>query len=326
MLEEIGRARRSVCIEMYILVDDARGTEFISLLEQKARGGVRVKLVLDSFGSFGLSGKAVSALRASGVEVLFFSRWLHRLHRKLIIIDEHTAITGGVNIHREAEAWADLAVRVRNHRVVRTALRLFCMTYFRAGGKDASLRPFLRHDPLAAPGTSFLSYGPRTKLKHVYQEHIFGAQKTIKLATPYFAPGRWLMAALDAAALRGVQVDVIVPQTTDSWFMDRVNRFYMKKMERTKVRFFLYPGMNHAKVLVLDDEAALVGSQNLDSLSFEFNLESGILMNDPDVVEHVFRIMEEWERESKIFHANSYVRRWYDRILAPLIRLFQPFL
>jgi len=329
MLREIGRAEHSIYIEMYIMIDDTRGGEFIELLSQKAGSGVRVKLVLDSFGSFSLSGSAIEMLRASGVEVLFFSRWLHRLHRKLLIVDERIAITGGVNIHRGAEGWADLALRLEGRHTVRTALHLFAKTYFMAGGKDPYLHQFLQANLFRKLKTSFLHYGPHEKkktLKRLYKEKLFEAKRSIMIVTPYFAPDRWLIGALDAAVLRGVVVAIVVPQLSDSWFMDRANRFYMQKMTKTNVQFFLFPKMNHAKVFVIDEREALVGSQNLDALSFNRNIESGVMIENQDIVRDISMIVEKWKSESERFQKARYARQWYDYVLAPIIRLLQPFL
>ena len=326
MLAEIEQAEHSIFIEMYIMVDDTRGFEFIKALEKKARAGVQVKLVLDSFGSFSLSNDAIDKLRASGAEVLFFSRWLHRLHRKLLVVDEQVAITGGVNIHRDARHWADFALRMKGGRVIRTALQSFAKIYFKSGGKDSSMRRFLKHSLFAKTGASFLSYGRRMRLKRLYKEKLFTAKHSVVLVTPYFVPDRWLVEALDGAALRGVSVDIVLPQKSDSWFMDRSNHFYILKMAKTNVRFFLYPKMNHAKIFIVDEAEALIGSQNIDALSFNRNVESGVLINDNEVVADISRIVKTWENESKIFRGNEYRRRWYDYILAPIIRLLQPFL
>lgn len=329
MLGEITRAERSIFIEMYIMVDDARGAEFIRLLGEKARSGVLVKLVLDLFGSFSLSNDAVTALRASGVEVFFFSRWLHRLHRKILIVDERIVITGGVNIHYSAATWTDLALRIRERHAVRAALGVFAKTYYMSGGTDISMQRYLHGPVFNEAKNSFQQYsslGKKKTLKRLYTEKLFGAKNSVVLVTPYFAPDRWLVAALDAAALRGVTVDILIPETGDSWFMDRVNHFYILKMVKTNVRFFLFSKMNHAKVLVVDEKEALVGSQNLDSLSFNLNVESGLLVRDQKMVGDIARIVESWKEESVVFPKGVYVRRWYDYILAPVIRLFQPFL
>ena len=281
--------------------------------------------------------------RAAGVEVLFFSRWLHRLHRKLLVVDERVAISGGVNIHSGAESWADLAVRVSGRRAVRVALGLFAKTYFMAGGTDPAMRPFLlRHALFGGGAAEFLRYGPDEAgeaqemqkaeaphgqtLKALYKEKLFGAARSIRLVTPYFAPDRWLVAALDAAVLRGVTVEILVPKKCDLWFMDRVNLFYILKMSRSSVSFFLYPKMNHAKVLLIDGREALVGSQNLDALSFNRNIESGVLVADPALAGEISAVVESWKAESEAFPKGAYRREWYDYVLAPVIRIFQPFL
>ena len=325
MLSEIEQAKTSIFIEMYIMVDDMQGNKFIEILKRKAREGVKVKLVLDSFGSFSLSNDAISELRKSGAEVLFFSRFLHRMHRKILIVDENILITGGVNIHRSAEGWEDLSLRVKSRFVVRVALRLFANSYYKVGGQDAALRKFLKGSKSSRNETRFFSFGPHKRLKQLYKEKLFAAKQSIQIVTPYFVPGRWLRAALDTAVLRGVAVEIIVPKISDSWFMDRANYFYISKLKKS-FQFVLFPRMNHSKILIVDKAGVLVGSQNLDALSFDYNLESGVFMTEPEAVQSVVQIVEEWKRESEIFRAEAYTPRWYDYILSPIVRLLQPFL
>ncbi len=329
MLREVERAERSICLEMYILVDDdADGALFIDALVAKARRGVAVRLVLDGFGSFSLSRAALEKLKDAGAEVIFFSHWLERLHRKLLIVDEHIAIAGGVNIHAGARLWTDLAFKVSGRHSVRLALHAFAKTYTRAGGTDPAIAAYAKHSA-GKTKVDFLHHWPgerRRTLRHLYEEKLRAAQSSVLLVTPYFVPDRWLMALLDQAALRGVRVDVIIPKLSDSWFMDRANHFYLLQMQKTKVHFFLYPKMNHAKVLVVDESEALVGSQNLDSLSFNRNAESGVVFSDTEVVGRILRIVTVWKGESRPIEEERYTRQWYDYVLAPVIRLFQPFL
>ncbi len=329
MLREIERARHSVFIEMYIMLDDTPGFDFVETLRRKSRAGVAVKLVLDSFGSYSLGAAAVGSLRADGVEVLFFSRWLHRLHRKLLVVDEAVAITGGVNIHGSAHGWADLALKLTGRRALKTALHLFAKTYDRAGGIDSRVIRYRKIPVARRLKNAFREYGPRdTKqtLKRFYSEKIAGARQSVRLVTPYFVPDRWLVTVLDAAALRGVSVEVIIPETCDSWFMDRANFFSSLKMSKTNVSIYLFPKMNHAKVLLVDDREALVGSQNLDSLSFNVNSESAVQVSDQAMVADIAGILSGWKQQSRLFVPGAVVRRWYDRALAAIVRIFQPFL
>lgn len=324
MFETIRSAEHSIYIEMYIMVDDTEGFDFFALLEEKARAGLTVKLVLDSFGSFAVSRAAVSSLKEAGAEVLFYSRFFRRMHRKTVIVDEQVVISGGVNIHQSASAWRDLAFRISGQGYIHSFLRSFTKAYFRAGGEDSSLRRFSRRSILSRIG--HLPGRQHRTLRHFYEAKISAAQRSICLIAPYFAPDRWLITALDQASLRGVSVEILIPKRLDIWFMARVNNFYMLKMSKTHAKFFLYPHMNHAKALLLDREEGLIGSHNLDSLSFNINKESGIFFADREMVADLTKIIEGWKAESELFVSSEHKRQWYDYLLAPIIRILRPIL
>jgi cardiolipin synthase len=109
MYEAISLAESSIFFEMYIFEDNTVGFDFITLLADKAKSGIKVKILLDAFGSLGLPKERVSALQEAGVEVLFFSHFLHRVHRKILVVDNKVAFMGGVNVHQGAVDWRRLS-------------------------------------------------------------------------------------------------------------------------------------------------------------------------------------------------------------------------
>ena len=123
MFEAILNAKKSIYLEMYIFQNDMKEFDFFHLLKEKAKQGLQVKLILDSFGSAGLSDSAISELKEAGVEMLFLSYLLHRMHRKVLIVDERVAFIGGVNLHRDSRFWNDLMVKIKG-KLVRERLFL----------------------------------------------------------------------------------------------------------------------------------------------------------------------------------------------------------
>src|SRR3989338_7537733 len=113
MYEAISNAQKSIYLEMYIFDDGMTEFDFFKLLLQKAKQGLKVKLIMDSLGSSGLSGEAVSELDKAGVEVLSLSYLLHRMHRKVLVVDELVAFVGGVNLHQNSRFWNDLMVSIK---------------------------------------------------------------------------------------------------------------------------------------------------------------------------------------------------------------------
>lgn len=318
-------AKNSVYLEMYIFQDDMVDFNFLELMKEKAKSGLRVRVILDYFGSYSLSNKVIQDLRDAGVELIFLSYFLHRTHRKILIVDEKIAFIGGVNFHQSASLWNDLMVQI-DGELVSFITKSFAKTYTECGGKDPALLVHNKIKILKDTVQDWLvEHSPiknKYNLKKIYKKHLSSAQKSVVLVTPYFMPKRWLIAALHQANMRGVNVEILVPQNTDSYFIDRVNHFFMHKLSQLGVNFYLEQHMNHAKIMIIDDKEAIIGSNNLDYLSFEMNSEVGIFFNNPHAIHRISKIISEWKKDTILFETKTYNMRWYDYILYILIRVF----
>jgi len=324
MYEAVAMAQQSIYLEMYIFQNDMEHFNFFDILKQKAQQGVQVKLILDSFGSMALSREAVQELKSSGAEVLFLSFLRHRMHRKVLIVDESIGFIGGVNLHQTARFWNDLVVRI-NGEFVRQLVKSFAKSYKHAQGKDPVFLQQSKKIVLQKVNAWLIEHSPVRKnfhLKKAYQKHLTAAQKSIVLVTPYFMSKRWLALLLHQAVLRGVNVEVLVPRHTDSFLIDRVNYFYMYRLSKLGIHFYLEPQMNHAKVMIVDGLEGMVGSQNLDFLSFELNSEIGVFFNDVEAVHSLIQITEGWKHQSVLFDRHMYKPAWYDYLLSPFINIF----
>lgn len=330
MLGAISRAQESIYLEMYIFLNDTFPShDFFRVLEEKARQGIRVRVVVDFVGSLGISKKDSAQLKHAGVEFLVFSSWMRRIHRKILIVDEQVVFIGGINIYQESRDWDDLMVRL-DGLVVRSFIRSFARTYRVAGGSDKRILSYQKISSLARARLWLLDHWPQGKrsyLKHYYKEQLSQAQKNIYIVTPYFIPHRWFIRELEQAAGRGVAITVIIPEHTDHrWFGDRVNYFYAWLVARFGASVYLTPRMNHAKVLLIDDREGLVGSQNIDAFSFDFNAEAGVYFQRKDMVKRLGDIVSKWEREARPFVPQKQRMRLWDRLSAFIIQLFQPIL
>jgi len=327
MFGALANAKKSAYLEMYIFQNDTKDFDFLSLLEKKAREGLRVIVVLDSFGSTGLKSHEAERLRQAGAEVLFFSFWFQRLHRKILIIDEETAFLGGVNIAGQFAPWKDLQIGVSGKKIVGSILLSFARVYRECGGKDPALfEKGKKPKPLAKARMWFVEHGiagKHAELKEHYERNISEAKSSIVFMTPYLIPRRWLVAHIHEAILRGVKVEIIVPEHTDHpWLMDRINYYYLALFINLGAACYLYKGMNHAKVMLVDDRVATVGSQNLDALSFEWNAEAGITFDGPKMVTDLGKILNEWKKDTELFTLDRYKKKWYDIFLTMLFKLF----
>ncbi len=326
MIKEISRAHSFIYIEMYIFMDDTSDEyDFIGILKEKVREGLEVVMVVDSLGSSGLKKEAIKDLRDSGVELLFFSDWLRRTHRKILIIDGKVAFLGGVNIKKNSIDWLDLQIRITSPRLIKNISRSFAYTYEMSGGKNQRILKQRKRSVLKTIKAQFLEHWPNHSiyaLEAYYQKKIISAEKKIVIVTPYLTPPRWLMALLDGAIKRGVKVEIFIPKNTDIKTLNRVNDLYVSKLSEMGAEVYAQNKMNHAKVLIIDDEETLIGSQNLDVFSFRLSIESGIFIKDKALISDLNKIIDNWRKDSeKIFGGK---KRFFliDRFLLGLVRFF----
>ncbi|MBP6904964.1 MAG: phosphatidylserine/phosphatidylglycerophosphate/cardiolipin synthase family protein [Candidatus Pacebacteria bacterium] len=321
-------AQKSIYIEMYIFIDDtAEGKELLGILADKANAGIRVMVILDAFGSKELSSDAITTLQSAGVEILFFKKLFRRLHRKIMVIDETVGFVGGVNIHKGARLWDDLLVRVEG-KVVHSLIRSFAKVYKACGGKDGYLAHYRKKALWGGTRIWFLEHLPsiqRPRLRDYYTEAIVQATKEVVIITPYFLPSRWLKKLLRETQKRGVSIKIFVPEKTDLSLITKANYTYMRLLGQEGIVFYTLPTMNHAKLLLVDDSLALVGSQNIDALSFDFNAEAGLYFDDPAMIKDLRGIVEKWRASATVFDPHGPIRL-LERFYSYIVRLVQPLL
>lgn len=324
MFQAIQNAKESVYLEMYIFNDDMHQYDFLKLLKEKAKNGLRVRIILDSFGSMYFGSGAIDELKENGAELFFFSYLLHYTHRKILVVDEKRAFIGGVNFSQSHRRWSDLTVEVRG-RLVKHIIRSFAKVYSECGGRDAAILSKDKPILLDKTRTWLVEHFPIRKtfgLKKVYKEHIVGAKENIIFVTPYFMPRRWFVKELHRAVLRGVKVEVLIPDNTDVSIVDRVNYFYICKLAQLGVNFYIDPRMNHAKVMIIDNKEGIVGSHNLDFLSFELGNEIGVFLKDAKAVKKLLEIYKKWKKNASLFDFKTHQAKWFDYIVSPVFSIF----
>ncbi len=333
MLEAIEQATKSIFIESFILADDPETHHFFEVLKRKAKSGVKVKIVIDRAGSFWFGTIDRQAFIEAGAEVLVFNRWLNHTHRKLLVTDEVIGFIGGVNIRGEYADWLDLHLRTTGI-LVKRLLSSFAKIYCLAGGRDAEVLKFRKwklqklNASLYQAKTWLIErwpfYGRRALIKY-YKKKCLEAQRKITIATPYFVPQPWFFNALKKAAKRGVKIEVIMPSYTDHALVQIAHRYIAKNLSPI-IDFFLIQEMNHAKVLLVDDHEGLVGSNNMDAQSFDFNLEASVIFQRKDMIGDIKVILNKWKAQSVPFSAAEFRKRWYDKILEYLVSFIYPIL
>ena len=346
----VDEATQFVHVEFYILALDESTEPFFAALERAVRRGVNVRLLADYMGSRWIRGRdrMMQRLHASGVDwnwVLpvrpLYNAWNRpdlRNHRKILVVDGHTAFTGSFNMidasylrrsnERRGRRYVELIAQVTGPVVL--ALNAVFLTDWYSE-KDAPVTmpppPRPRSDWNGPALCQILPSGPGydhdNNLK-LFTTLIHAATKTLFITTPYFVPDGSLMTAVTSAAQRGVAVTLLTGAVTNEIFVKHAQHSYYEELLRAGVRIFQMkdPAILHAKHMSIDDDIAVVGSSNLDMRSFTLNLEVTLVAYDAGVVAELRRIEADFLGRSKELLAEEWDRRWLpDRLLDNLARL-----
>jgi cardiolipin synthase len=311
---------------MYIFLGDTETTHnFLKLLEDKAHAGLEVVIIADALGSRSLRAGLVHDLQAAGAEFIYFSHWFRHTHRKILIIDNKVAFLGGVNISGRTRNWLDVQIRLQG-RIVRPLLKSFAYAYQIVGGQKESILQFSRL-PLVKKIKSWItdnvSDGNKIyNLDNYYKTKLAEAKISITIVTPYLLPPRWLLVLLDDACRRGVKVEILIPNDTDIKPINKVNYLNACRLAACGVKFYLMPLMNHAKIMLIDGEEGVIGSQNMDVLSFNFNIEAGVFFRQKDLVSDLTKIVANWRAGAVALVIGQRKISFTDHILINVLRLF----
>jgi cardiolipin synthase len=307
MLEEIKGAKRFVHLEFYLVRNDSLAKEFVLELVKKAREGVEIKLLLDATGCQKLPRNFFKDLQDAGGKVtLFLPSRLGRLnlginnrnHRKLFVVDGDTAFLCGCNIGVEYRGegplgyWRDDCVRIRGSGAISVEKRFVLDWNFAAKDKVniedyAPTRPGKGNTSL-----QIVSGGPDNASRQIEEQYvkmITSARQYVYIQTPYFVPSEAVTSALVTASKSGVDVRIMMPSKPDHIFVYWASLYSAGDMLRGNVRIhqFSKEGFIHAKVLVVDDLVASVGSANFDRRSLELNFESNAVIYGKEFAQKV---------------------------------------
>ena len=300
LLKDIANAKETIHIEYYIFLGDQTGQAIMAALLERARAGVKVRLLIDAVGSGKTKRKFFKEFQEAGGEVAWFhpTRWFRfwekswvnlRTHRKIVVIDDAIGYVGGINVTDEEDerlsdkAYRDLHVRVEGN-VVRSLQLLFVEDW--AYATDSSPLKMTHPEPVTGPILSqVVASGPDSSQEAIHRTFVSminNAKSRVWLMTPYFVPSEAARMALTSAAYSGLDVRVMVPKQSDSKLVTYAARSYFDEMLESKIKIHEYgPRMLHSKALLCDDEALMIGSANFDMRSFRLNFEAMILTQDP---------------------------------------------
>ena len=347
MAGAIARAERYVHLELFIFHPGQIGERMRHLLAEAAGRGVEVRMLFDAFGSIRLARSYLEPVLARGGQQAFFApvrfsrvrkRPDFRNHRKVMVVDGRVGFVGGLNVMDEYVAgtrpdtpWRDTHLQVEGP-VVHDLERVLNESWFMTTNE---LLATSRHYETAArvgdSAVQVVTSGPEDDwpmTEKVFTSSIFAAKSSLNLTTPYLVPTDSVLSALATAALRGVEVRLLVPAHGDHTLVHWASRSYYPDLMEAGVRIFAFgPRMVHAKTMSVDHRFCLVGTANLDIRSFQLNYEVGAMVYDADVTAAVDRAFARDVAASRELDLDEFRRRPYlQRVRENTARLFSPLL
>jgi len=345
MLAAIRGAQKTINLEFYIYWDGEIARQFAEALAERARAGVEVKAILDSVGSAQMSQSLIDFLTRNGVDLEWYhplrwytiSRFNHRTHRKLMVVDGTIGFSGGVGIADDwlgdadsKDHWRDTVVRVEGPVVTQLQFAFMDNWVKSRGELLTGLDYFPLVEPRGTQRTQVVKSSPSegsSAVKLLYIVSIVSATKSIYISNAYFVPDRDTLRALEGAVRRGVDVRVIVPgELVDVPIVRQASRMQYDLMLRRGIRIFEYlPTMMHAKTMLVDGIWSTVGSSNFDERSFRLNDEVNVNVYDEGIAEQMqLMFLEDLERCEEITLHKWFRRPRWSRIKEALSNVLKP--
>ncbi|MDQ0339358.1 cardiolipin synthase [Caldalkalibacillus uzonensis] len=327
LFEEIAKAKHHVHILFYTVQNDHISNKLFEKLEQKVQEGVQVRLLVDGVGSHSLiGGKRFKELQKRGIQCSVFTpprlRFLpymnFRNHRKIVVIDGNVAFTGGLNVgdeyvHRDPNTgfWRDVHLLIEGESVL-LMQRIFATDWYYTTGElleenEQFFPTFTTEETQQHDQGTILAQvvpsGPdmtRSMAKDSYLKVICAAKERVWLGTPYFVPDQEMIEALKQARKRGIEVKLIVPKRTDNPLAHYASFHFHKQLLPAGVEIYLYEkGFYHAKIALVDNYIANIGSVNLDRRSFYYSFEAGLFIYDRHICQRMETIFKQDLKDCK---------------------------
>jgi cardiolipin synthase len=344
VFEAIRNAQNHIHIEFFIFDDDKISNQLRELLIEKAKEGVRVRMMYDYWGSFDLSKKYLKSLREAGAFVRSFlpihwrfsrSKINYRNHRKLIIVDGKIGFTGGLNVAdryiygNTLGTWRDTFIKIEGAAVQGLQLLFIVDWYFVERKMIDGKKYFPEPQKFDNNLVQIVSSGPDTDWEAIMQgiaAAMMTATKYIYIQTPYFMPPEVIENCIQMSAMSGVDVRLMIPSKSDSRLSDASTSSYLGKALEAGVRIFVYKkGFLHSKAIVIDDFISIVGSCNIDERSFSQNFEANAFIYEQKTaikLKELFLI--DLNRSSELTLKEWTNRKRKQKLIESLARLFSP--
>jgi cardiolipin synthase len=348
IFDALDGAEKLICLQFYIFKNDETGIALSKLLKQKSRAGVKVYVLYDHFGSFGTPRSFWKEMKVAGIQIRASHpfRWsapfnyVHRDHRKLIVIDSKRAFTGGLNIANEysgfhfrkrSRGWRDTGIIVGGP-IVNELFDTFKKSWTTWGGEEILFQGTHEEMPNTMPEKRipalpiFVYSGKgRRRMRHLLRYSIDRAQTSILLTTAYFTPSRRLIERLERSVRRGVKVRLLVPGESDVPAASYAGRAFFSRLLKAGVEIYTYLGeMLHAKTYLFDQCWSVIGSTNLDYQSLRYNDEGNIGILDVPFASQMAEVFEEDLKNSAKIDEKAWRQRpFWEKIKEHFFALFR---
>lgn len=355
IISGINNAKTHIHVEYFSLADDEVGNEFRIALINKAKQGVKVRLIYDAVGCWNLSNSYKKSLKEAGVETYPFlpapfpfisSKLNYRNHRKLVVIDNEVAYLGGLNIGNKYLGkdsyfgyWRD-SLLVLHGRSVLSLQAIFLTDLFFVSKQnllEEYITPFedesydAEHEDRKGIPVQIVSSGPDSdweSIMQVYFAAIANAKKSVYITSPYLVLNESLLMALKTASLSGVEIKIILPQKPDHHIVFWGSRSYYVELMQAGVQIYEYTkGFVHAKVLIVDEEIVSIGTANMDMRSFNHNFELNAMLYSKNIAA-IAEVQFNYDlAHSRKVNFDSFSKRSIvQKIKESICRLFSPLL
>ncbi len=346
LIEDLNRAETFIHLQYYIFDNDTLGRTIKKILIEKARQGVKVRVLYDDVGCWKVRSRFFREMRKAGIEIRPFfkvsfpqlaNKLNYRNHRKVAIIDGKTGYIGGMNIaDRYCDGlswgiWRDTHARIKGPAVygLQSAFSIDWSFTTREFLSEARYYP-----PVEETGNTdiqILTSGPLGEWKEIaisFLKAIANARECIYIQTPYFLPTDSLLKALQAAALAKVDVRLMIPSHSDSRLLQYASQSYLKDILRAGIKVYFYQGgFLHAKSLIIDNEFSSIGSTNFDFRSFDHNFEINAFMYNTDTNAMMKKIFINDMRQCRRITLSRWKRRpLTTKVAESFARLMSPIL
>lgn len=347
MMEAIRNARHHIHLEFYIIANDKLGSTLIAELCRKAEEGINVRILYDDVGSWNLKRGTIKKMQQSGIEIHSFqkvrfpalsSKVNYRNHRKLLVVDGKIGFTGGLNIadrYLEGDPnlgyWRDTFVRIEGEAVWGIQ-NIFAADWFFTSKENITQ---IEYYPLVKESgestVQIVSSGPDSDwpvISQFYFTAISQAREQVYISSPYFLPPENILTALTTAALRGVDVRIILPIRSDSTYSDLATESYLGEMLESGIKIYHYTkGFIHSKTVVVDRQIVSIGSANMDFRSLETNFEINAVIYDRQLATQMIGVFQTDLNHCKSVSLKIWKKRpLYRRFFTSAARLLSPLL